>query len=188
MTDNQTKKIFTDIMEKFLDLSCKRLPDDVYEKLKELRDGEDDPIQKVVYEAYFDNLDKALALDRPCCQDTGLLHFYVTAGSEFKHMDMVEDALREATHRATCSVPLRQNTVNYFEERNTEDNTGERMPWVHWDIEPGGGELEIICYFAGGGCCSPEEARYLNPQTDTRPLSITYLTQFQILESMPARL
>ena len=163
MTDNKTKEQFIEIMEKFMDMSCKRLPDDVYQKLEELRETEDDPIQKVLYDAYFTNLKQAEELGRPCCQDTGLLHFYITVGSEFKHIDMVEDALREATHRATYSVPLRQNTVNYFEERNTEDNTGERMPWVHWDIEPGGDELEIICYFAGGGCCLPGRSQVFKP-------------------------
>ena len=163
MTDNKTKEQFIEIMEKFMDMSCKRLPDDVYQKLEELRETEDDPIQKVLYDAYFTNLKQAEELGRPCCQDTGLLHFYITVGSEFKHIDMVEDALREATHRATYSVPLRQNTVNYFEERNTEDNTGERMPWVHWNIEPGGNELEIICYFAGGGCCLPGRSQVFKP-------------------------
>lgn len=154
---------FTQVMEKFLAMSCKRLPDDVYAKLREMRDAEENPMQKVIYDTYFENLDKALELDRPCCQDTGLLHFYITVGSEFSHLDMVEAALREATHRATASVPLRQNTVNYFEERNTNDNTGERMPWLHWEIIPGGSDLEIITYFAGGGCCLPGRAQVFKP-------------------------
>lgn len=163
MTAPETKERFVEVMEKFLELSCRRLPDDVYEKLKEMRAAEDNPMQRVIYDTYFENLQKAEELGRPCCQDTGLLHFYITAGSEFQHMDMVEDALREATHRATYSVPLRQNTVNYFEEVNTEDNTGERMPWIHWDIEPGGSNLEIITYFAGGGCCLPGRSQVFKP-------------------------
>ena len=76
MTDNKTKEQFIEIMEKFMDMSCKRLPDDVYQKLEELRETEDDPIQKVLYDAYFTNLKQAEELGRPCCQDTGLLHFY----------------------------------------------------------------------------------------------------------------
>ena len=163
MTDPAIKEDFIQVMEKFLSLSCKILPDDVYAKLKEMREAEESPIQEVLYGAYFDNLDKAKALSRPCCQDTGLLHYYITVGTNFPYMEMVEDALREATHRATYSIPLRQNTVNYFEERNTEDNTGERMPWVHWDLEPGGSDLEIITYFAGGGCCLPGRSQVFKP-------------------------
>jgi L(+)-tartrate dehydratase alpha subunit len=150
-------------MEKFLALVCTRLPDDVYEKLKELRENENGDIQKVLYDAYFENLRQAAELGRPCCQDTGLLHFYIKAGTSFPYLDMVAPALCEAVRRATFSVPLRQNTVNYFEERNTGDNTGERMPWINWDLVPGGGELEIITYFAGGGCCLPGRSRVFKP-------------------------
>ena len=163
MTNSNLLEQFTQTMEKFLSMSCKRLPDDVYAKLMELREEETTPMQSVIYDAYFENLKKAVELDRPCCQDTGLLHFYITAGADFPHFGIVEKALREATHRATASVPLRQNTVNYFEERNTEDNTGERMPWIHWEIVPDNSDLEIITYFAGGGCCLPGCAKVFKP-------------------------
>jgi L(+)-tartrate dehydratase alpha subunit len=53
--------------------------------------------------------------------------------------------------------------VNYFEERNTEDNTGERMPWINWDLVPGNSDLEITTYFAGGGCCLPGRAQVFKP-------------------------
>lgn len=163
MTREEAKLKFTDVMEKFIGMSCKRLPDDVYEKLKECRDKEDSDIQEVVYKAYFENLEMAEELSRPCCQDTGLLHFYIKMGTGFKYQDIVAESLREATHNATYSAPLRQNTVNYFEERNTNDNTGERMPWLNWDIIPDSEELEIITYFAGGGCCLPGRSQVFKP-------------------------
>ncbi|MDR2134743.1 MAG: L(+)-tartrate dehydratase subunit alpha [Treponema sp.] len=163
MTDPQITENFTVTMEKFLALACTRLPDDVYAKLKELRESEDSGIQKVLYDAYFENLQQALELGRPCCQDTGLPHFYIKAGASFPWLDMVGPALEEAVRRATGSVPLRQNAVNYFEERNTGDNTGERIPWINWDIVPGGEDLEIITYFAGGGCCLPGRSRAFKP-------------------------
>ena len=163
MNHQQAQSKMTDVMEKFLNLSSKKLPDDVYDKLKECRDAETSEMQKVIYDTYFDNLNKALELDRPCCQDTGLLHFYMKCGSEFPYMAVVEQALHDATAKSTYSAPLRQNTVNYFEERNTGDNTGERMPWLHWDIVPGSSDLEICAYFAGGGCCLPGCARVFTP-------------------------
>jgi L(+)-tartrate dehydratase alpha subunit len=151
------------VMEKFLQLGAVRLPDDVYGKLKECEEKETSEIQKVLYKSYFDNLDKAIEKNRPCCQDTGLLHYYIEVGTNFPYMDVIEDALREATANATESVPLRQNTVNYFEERNTGNNIGERIPWIHWDIVSGGESLEIITYFAGGGCVLPGCARVFKP-------------------------
>lgn len=163
MTDQDARTQLTRVMEKFLDMSCKRLPDDVFAKLKECRDSETSELQRVVYDTYFDNLQKARELGRPFCQDTGLLHFYINCGADFPHIGVVEQALREATVRATYSVPLRQNTVNFFEERNTGDNTGERMPWLHWEIIPDNSDLEICTYFAGGGCCLPGCAKVFKP-------------------------
>lgn len=163
MTQEDSKKILSNRMEKFIALSATHLPDDVYEKLEECRRNETDEMQKTLYDAYFTNLDLAKKLNRPCCQDTGLLHFYITVGTNFPHLDIVEEALRDAVHKATYSVPLRQNTVNYFEERNTGDNTGERIPWIHWELEPGRDDMEIITYFAGGGCCLPGNAKVYKP-------------------------
>ncbi|MDF2615580.1 MAG: L(+)-tartrate dehydratase subunit alpha [Sedimentibacter sp.] len=163
MNSLEAKQKLTETMEKFLGLACRRLPDDVYAKLQELRGKEDTPMQKVIYDAYFENLEMADKLKRPCCQDTGLLHYYISAGTNFPYLDIVKDSLRDATHNATYSVPLRQNTVNYFEERNTNDNTGERIPWINWDIVPGADTLEINTYFAGGGCCLPGKAQVFKP-------------------------
>lgn len=163
MNHTEGKKILAETMEKFIALAARRLPDDVYEKLREVGAKETNEMQKALYQSYFENLENAEKLKRPCCQDTGLLHFYIEAGTNFPYLDIVEEALREATHNATYSVPLRQNTVNYFEERNTGDNTGERMPWIHWDLIPGGDDMEIITYFAGGGCCLPGKARVFKP-------------------------
>lgn len=163
MTNQEAQVKLAEVMEKFLGVACKRLPDDVYAKLAECREQETSEMQKTIYDTYFDNLKKAQEMNRPCCQDTGLLHFYINCGAEFPYMGIVEKALREATSKATFSAPLRQNTVNYFEERNTGDNTGERMPWLHWEIIPDNSDLEICTYFAGGGCCLPGCAKVFKP-------------------------
>ena len=90
MDKHEAKTKLANIMEKFIGMACKRLPDDVYAKLKELREREESEVQKVIYDTYFDNLDKALKLNRPACQDTGLLHFYINCGSEFKYIGIVD--------------------------------------------------------------------------------------------------
>ncbi|GHV26032.1 tartrate dehydratase subunit alpha [Spirochaetia bacterium] len=154
---------FIQTMEKVINLSCKRLPDDVYARLGELREKEDSPLQRSIYDTYFDNLEKAIRFDRPCCQDTGLPHFYLKAGTGFPCLGMIPRALAEAVRRATVSVPLRPNAVDYFEERNTGDNTGERMPWINWNICSDGSDLEITSYFAGAGCCLPGRAQVFKP-------------------------
>lgn len=163
MNKDLAKKQISETMEKFIQLGAIRLPDDVYEELKKCKGKERSEMQKVLYKSYFDNLDIAIEKNRPCCQDTGLLHFYLKVGTNFPYMDILEDALKDATIDATMSVPLRQNTVNYFEERNTGNNVGERIPWINWDIVSGGDSLEITTYLAGGGCVLPGRAKAFKP-------------------------
>lgn len=152
----------TGIIARFIALTVKRLPGDVTARLETLRSEEDSPLGRAVYGAMFDNLDKAAALSRPCCQDTGVLQFFARAGAAFPLLDRLEDCLREAAGRATRQVPLRPNAVEYFDERNTGDNTGTRVPWLDWEITGGGG-LDLYLYLAGGGCSLPGFARTLMP-------------------------
>ncbi len=151
------------IMERFIALSCTHLPDDVVEALKNAANKETDDMQKSIYDAYFRNLDQAKTLNRPCCQDTGILHFYITAGSDFPYLSVVEESLKIAVKNATQSVPLRQNAVNFFEEKNTGDNTGQRTPWIHWDLVPDNDKLDIITFFSGAGCSLPGNSKVFKP-------------------------
>ena len=62
----QVKKL-TDIMAQFVGFTAKKLPDDVISKLQELRDKEDTPMTKVIYDTMFRNQELALKLNRPSC-------------------------------------------------------------------------------------------------------------------------
>ena len=163
MIKETERERFVSLVERFIALAAVRLPDDVYARLQAMRDAEDSPLQKTMYDSYFENLRQAAALGRPCCQDTGLPHFYIKAGTAFPHLDSAAAVLTEAVWRATASVPLRPNAVNFFEEQNTGDNTGERMPWINWEPVPGSTEMEITLYFAGAGCSLPGQARVFKP-------------------------
>jgi L(+)-tartrate dehydratase alpha subunit len=157
------KEHFITLIEKFISLVAVRLPDDVMARLEKMREAEDSPLQKALYDSYFENLRKARELNRPCCQDTGMLQFYVKAGTAFPFLDITAEVLTEATRRATVSVPLRPNAVNYFDEKNTGDNVAERPPWINWEIIPNSTKLEITLYLAGAGCSLPCQARVFKP-------------------------
>jgi len=157
------KEQFITTIEKFIALAAVRLSDDVMARLEEMREREDTPLQKAVYDSYFENLQMARNLNRPCCQDTGLLQFYVKAGTGFPHLDITREVLTEAVRRATESVPLRPNAVSFFDDKNTGDNTGERTPWIDWDLVPSSNEMEITLYFSGAGCSLPGQAKVFKP-------------------------
>ena len=106
----QVKKL-TDIMAQFVGFTAKKLPDDVIAKLQELRDKENSPMTNVIYDTMFRNQELALKLNRPSCQDTGVLQFWVKCGTKFPLIDNLEALLKDAVMQATVATPLRHNSV-----------------------------------------------------------------------------
>jgi fumarate hydratase subunit alpha len=84
------------------------------------------------------------------CQDTGVIIFYVKAGAQAKHLDKIKEALINATRRATKEIPLRPNSVGILTRKNTGDNTGRYLPYIHWDIASGD-TIELTVFPKGGG-------------------------------------
>ena len=153
----------TDTMAKFTAYIGKHLPTDVEEKLKELRSKETRPLAVAVYASMAENQAAANSLDRPSCQDTGVIQYFITAGAKFPLLGELEGILRDATLEATRDAPLRHNAVETFVEKNTGTNTGTRVPWLDWEIVPGDDGATIDVYMAGGGCTLPGSATVLMP-------------------------
>lgn len=150
-------------MANFVSHIAKKLPDDVIAKLDDLRKKEDSPLAKVIYETMARNQKLAAELDRPSCQDTGVLQFWVKCGTRFPLIDDLEALLKEAVIIATEEAPLRHNSVETFDEYNTGKNVGKGTPTVWWDIIPHSDTCEIYAYMAGGGCTLPGHAMVLMP-------------------------
>lgn len=161
-TLNDAQKM-VDVLGKFIDIVSKELPDDVMAKLSELRVQEANPLAKTIYDVMFDNLDKAKKLNRPACQDTGVIQFFVRAGAKFPLLGDLRRILREATISATKSAPLRLNAVEVFDEVNTGTNVGTNVPFIEWEIVDDSSNIEIEVYQAGGGCSLPGRSIVLPP-------------------------
>jgi L(+)-tartrate dehydratase alpha subunit len=153
----------TNLVSNFTALVGKRLPDDVTAKLKELSEEETMPMAKMIYEAMEKNQKVAEELNRPSCQDTGLIQMFARVGSKFPYIDDLNKVLKDAIYKATKEAPLRHNTVETFDEVNTGTNTGTKSPWVYWDIIPDSDKLELDVYMAGGGCSLPGQGKTLMP-------------------------
>ena len=132
-------------------------------KLDELAEKEDSPLSKVIYSTMKKNQELAVRLNRPSCQDTGVLQFWVKCGTQFPLIDELEALLKEAVVTATKEAPLRHNSVETFDEYNTGKNVGKGTPTVFWDIVPNSDACEIYAYMAGGGCTLPGKAMVLMP-------------------------
>lgn len=153
----------TNLMAKFTAYIGKRLPVDVTHKLGELREQEVNFLAKEVYESMRANQEAADRLDRPSCQDTGVIQYFLSAGARFPLLGELEDILRNATLGATRDGPLRHNAVETFDEKNTGTNTGSKIPWLDWEILPDDDSVTIDVYMAGGGCTLPGAAKVLMP-------------------------
>lgn len=163
MTNQEHVAAMAGVMANFISMAGKRLPDDVLEKLAEMRGQEDQDMAKEIYRSMFENLDKAIQLERPICQDTGLINFFIKVGSNYPYQYQLKQILTEAVKLATEEAPLRPNAVSIFDEENTGDNTGERTPFLHWDIMDESDEVEINLYMTGGGSSMPGRATTLMP-------------------------
>jgi fumarate hydratase subunit alpha len=126
------------------------LPDDVKVALQKAYCTETSAIGKTQLKNILKNIKLAEKLQAPLCQDTGTLTFYVKAGGRAKGLEAVEEALVNATRRATVEIPLRPNAVNPFTSTNSKDNTGRFVPQIHWEIVSGD-SLELMVMPKGGG-------------------------------------
>lgn len=163
MNNQKALDQLADVVAKFTGLVGKRLPDDVTAKLKELAEEETMPMAKMIYETMEKNQELAYDLDRPSCQDTGVIQMFVRVGSKFPYIDDLRPVLKEAVEIATKNAPLRHNAVETFDEYNTGTNTGSDSPWIYMDVIPGSDTLELDVYMAGGGCSLPGRGITLMP-------------------------
>ena len=147
----------------FIAVMSKRLPDDVFSRLEEMRANEKSEGAAAVYDCVFKNIDMAAKLDRPLCQDTGMIQFFIKAGARFPYLAGLKDALTEAVKEATEIAPLRPNAIETFKEKNTGNNVAKGAPWIDWEIVSDSDDIEIEIYMAGGGCSLPGKSLVLMP-------------------------
>ena len=163
MSKTEQVEKLTNYMANFVSYIGKVLPDDIIAKLDELAEKEDSPLSKTIYQTMKLNQKLAKDLNRPSCQDTGVLQFWVKCGTNFPLIGELEALLKEAVVKATFEAPLRHNSVETFDEYNPGKNVGKGTPTVFWDIVPNSDKCEIYTYMAGGGCTLPGKAMVLMP-------------------------
>ena len=111
MSKQEQVEQLTNYMANFVSHIAKVLPDDIIAKLDELAEKEDSPLSKTIYQTMKRNQNLAKELNRPSCQDTGVLQFWVKCGTNFPLIGELEPLLKEAVVKATFEAPLRHNSV-----------------------------------------------------------------------------
>ncbi len=146
----ETAKIVEDVAFNILKQAIIYLPEDVKQALKKAYEEEISEIGKTQLKAILDNIELAEKYKAPVCQDTGTIIFYVKAGAKAKDLDKIENALVNATRKATREIPLRPNSVDPFTQKNSGDNTGRYIPFVNWEVVSGN-SIELTVMTKGGG-------------------------------------
>lgn len=142
--------VIEEVAVNLLRLAVIELPSDVKEAIRKAYNEETSEAGKTQLKAILDNIELAEKTQKPMCQDTGTIIFYIKAGAEAKGLDKIPHALKNATLRATKEVPLRPNAVDPFLQKNSGDNTGRYIPYIHWEIVPGN-TIEVTALPKGGG-------------------------------------
>ena len=155
-------RLIENVVVNLLRLAETELPVDVKAALKRAYDKERSAIGKIQLKAILDNIRLAEERGIPLCQDTGLISFYLKAGSKFKGLHRIEKALHRAVIRATREIPLRPNTIDPFTQKNVGNNLGRYVPYIHWEIT-GGDFLEITAFPKGGGAENMCALKMLKP-------------------------
>jgi len=165
----ETKDVVEKVAVKLLRFAVTELPQDVKEALRKAYRGEESDTGKTQLETILSNIELAEKTETPICQDTGTINFYVKAGARAKRLGKIEEALRKATKRSTEEVPLRPNAIDPFTQKNTGNNLGRFVPYIHWEIVPGD-SLEITAMPKGGGSENVSALGMLEPSEGVKGL------------------
>ena len=145
-----------------LRLAATKLPEDVEQSLLAARQHETSDTARAQLDAILMNVHLAEEANTPICQDTGIITFYLTVGEKFPIARKLPAIIRKATKRATETIPLRPNAVNPFTEKNSGDNTGKNIPYIHWEVTSGN-KLQVAVLLKGGGSENACAIGMLNP-------------------------
>lgn len=105
MTKENGVKQLTDMVADFVGHIGKKLPDDVVKKLEELGSQETAALPKVLYETMTKNQGLAVELNRPSCQDTGVLQFWLKCRNQLP----VHQRAGRTSERGCCTGYFRNS-------------------------------------------------------------------------------
>jgi fumarate hydratase subunit alpha len=159
-----SERVITETAVELLRRAETELPVDVESALKKAYGKEESEIARIQLKEILENVKFARKSSVPICQDTGIINFYVKAGSKAKvDPALIERALVKATRIATVEIPLRPNAVDPLKRGNSGDNTGKCIPNVEFDFIDGKDYIEITAFPKGAGSENMCRMRMLKP-------------------------
>ena len=134
MSKTEQVEKLTNYMANFVSYIGKVLPDDIIAKLDELAEKEDSPLSKTIYQTMKLNQKLAKDLNRPSCQDTGVLQCWVeNDAAQYQQMLL---ALRLPSQENTLYPEVLLAFLQYpdkfhFRKSQSAENTHEKQQHPH---------------------------------------------------------
>lgn len=128
------------------------LQDDVVNVINEMKDKEESPAGRVVFDQILENAQIAKKEKLGLCQDTGLAIFFVEIGEDVTlnkddGLGSLKEAIIEGVKEGYEEGYLRKSVV---EDPIRRKNTGDNTPvFIHWELEPG--DVFKLTFIAKGG-------------------------------------
>lgn len=128
------------------------LQDDVVNVINEMKDKEESPAGRAVFDQILENAQIAKKEKLGLCQDTGLAIFFVEIGEDVTlnkddGLGSLKEAIIEGVKEGYEEGYLRKSVV---EDPIRRKNTGDNTPvFIHWELEPG--DVFKLTFIAKGG-------------------------------------
>lgn len=139
--------------ERLMEKAAIEIPDDYLAGLKRAAADEDGDLSSFVLQAMLENYEAAKQDRRAMCGDTGCPRWYVKMGNEAQIQGgpvALEEALRQATAKATREIPLRPNRVHPLWRTDHDNNVGIGAPEIEYAFEPEGDWIDLTTVHKGG--------------------------------------
>ena len=147
-----TKELIKAVTITLLKRAETTLPSDVKAALLSAYEREVSEIARVQLAAMLENVRLAEELQRPICQDTGLPLFFVRLGRcDALTLSALETGIRDGVAAATERIPLRSNVVDPLTRQGEGGNVGEKIPYIHYAVDPAVDSVELTVLPKGGG-------------------------------------
>ena len=153
------EEVIKNVFQALIDMS-EKLPTDIYDKIKENIDKEDDERSKNIMKMIIKNADIASNKHIPLCQDTGIVVIFLEVGYDL-HFDYdLYSAINEGVSKAYTEGYLRKSIVaDPFKRNNTNDNT---PAIIHTKLVPGS-KLKMDIMMKGAGSENMSKLKMLKP-------------------------
>src|SRR5262249_52868392 len=123
--------IVEDVAKQLYIFALKTIPPDVTSALQRALDRETSASARSILQTILKNIEVAADTTNLVCQDTGLPVYKVRIGAECVVDGIrLRQAIVRGCERATVEHPLRSSVVHPINRKNTQVNSGEKMPAV----------------------------------------------------------